>query len=292
MNKLSTIKDHNRKYERGLETFLLGVNSLSDRTSTEMKRLTGLSSRPRPIRGTTKTTTKKTTTKRTTTTTTKRQTTTKGNFIELDWVSLGAVNPIRDQGYCGSCWAFSAVTALEGAWFIKTGQLLNFSEQQLVDCSSSNYGCNGGWMSSAWDDLKTQGVKSQDCYPYTASDGVCDPSVGTIVANVTDYVILPFRDEAALTDAIKTIGPISVAMYASSPKFSSYKSGVYYDTSCGRKTLDHAVTAVGLGRLNGVEYYLIRNSWGTSWGMNGYFMIARNKNSHCGIADYPQYPVV
>ena len=127
----------------------------------------------------------------------------------------------------------------------------------------------------------------------TALDGVCKFSSTKVIATVSSYVSIPKGDETALANAILNKGPVAVAIYASSQAFSYYKSGVYYDpTGCDAKQADHAVTAVGYGTLNGLNYYIVRNSWGISWGMSGYVLMAKNKASHCQIADWAAYPVV
>merc|ERR1712243_30090 len=172
----------------------------------------------------------------------------------MDWRDMGYVTPVKDQGQCGSCWSFSSTGALEGQHFRATGNLVSLSEQNLVDCSK-NYGCNGGDMQLAYDYiLSNKGI---------------------------DTEVLPSGDEAALVDALASIGPIAIAIDASHMSFQFYSSGVYVENRCGNGDydLDHAVLAVGYGSENGSDYFLVKNSWGTSWGLKGYIKMARNKNN-------------
>jgi len=203
----------------------------------------------------------------------------------LDWRTKGAVTPVKDQGQCGSCWAFSTTGSVEGANQIKSGQLTSVSEQQLVDCAggSGNQGCNGGLMDDAFNYIiKNKGIGSEESYPYTARDGKCKqvPSVST----VSKFTDVKKNDEAGLLSAVN-IEPVSVAVDAQS--WSSYRKGVM-SGFCG-KSLDHGVLAVGYGTDGGQDYWLVKNSWGTSWGESGYIRLIRNKNE-CGIAEAASYP--
>jgi C1A family cysteine protease len=210
----------------------------------------------------------------------------------VDWVAKGAVTPVKDQGQCGSCWAFSATGSIEGAWFLSKGQLVSVAEQQLVDCAGSqgNQGCNGGLMDYAFQYvIKNKGIGSEASYKYTARDGSCKkvPSVVTI----SKFVDVAAGSEAALATAIQK-QPISIAIEADQSCFQFYHGGVLDDVSCGTN-LDHGVLAVGLGTdaASGKDYWRVKNSWGASWGDKGYISLVYGKNQ-CGLNQVNSYPVV
>jgi len=215
----------------------------------------------------------------------------------VDWVAAGKVNPIKDQGQCGSCWAFSAVAAIESAYVIENSgaSLISLAEQQLVDCSQSfgNQGCNGGLMDQAFEYVEKTPLVQESDYPYTAQDGTCNNGVvskdGTL--KVGGYTDVTPNDETQLQAAVAQ-QVVSVAVEADGLNWQFYSSGVMTGT-CGTN-LDHGVAAVGYGVSGSQAYWKVRNSWGTSWGMQGYVLLQRGatagKPGYCGIAMDPSYP--
>jgi len=212
--------------------------------------------------------------------------------LAVDWRTSGAVTGIKDQGQCGSCWSFSATGAIEGAKKIATGTLTSLSEQNLMDCSTSygNQACNGGLMTSAFKYVQAnKGIDTEQSYPYTAKTGTCHYSAANSGATITSYKTIASGSETALANAISN-QPIAVAIDASKNSFQLYKSGVYYEPTCSSSSLDHGVLAVGWGTST-ADYYIVKNSWGTSWGTAGYIQMARGRSNNCGIATQAAYPV-
>jgi len=267
-----------RAHNAGQRSYSMGVNEFADLTGDEFRRqMTGLQARDNSLLRTA------------------------NNFGPhkqvsdvagaVDWRAKGAVTPVKNQQQCGSCWAFAAVGAMEGAHAVETGDLLSLSEQQLVDCSGpqGNEGCNGGLMDAAFQFvISNKGITDSAAYPYTAQDGQCRPGQ-TAAATVSSFVNVAEGSEESLLQAL-ALGPVSVAIQASSQAFQFYLDGVLSDPSCGQQ-LDHGVLAVGYGTENGVDYYIVKNSWGKGWGEDGYIRLARGQNL-CGIASMASYPVV
>ncbi|CAL8102245.1 unnamed protein product [Orchesella dallaii] len=283
MHRLNVFRHNHRfiesKNREGL-TYRLAINHLADRTSDELKVLRGKlyskgynGGKPFP------------------------------EFTQkdvddlpesIDWRLYGAVTPVKDQSVCGSCWSFGTVGALEGAYFLKTGQLVRLSQQALVDCSwgYGNNGCDGGedFRSYQWV-MKHGGIPSEDSYgPYLGIDGYCHIQNVTATAKISGYVNVTSNDANSLKLAMKKHGPISVAIDASHKTFSFYANGVYYEPKCKNTEdgLDHAVLAVGYGTILGEKYWLVKNSWSTYWGNDGYVLMAQRDNN-CGVATSPTY---
>ncbi|XP_034104191.1 procathepsin L-like [Drosophila albomicans] len=275
------IDRHNKRYAAGEKTYKMGVNKFTDLTSKEFKRLmlTSLNtnhsqegfdyiynpsakdSLPRSI----------------------------------DWRTSGAVNPIKDQGRCGSCWAFSAIGSLESHYFIQKGKSVSLSEQNLVDCSRgypyNNNGCSGGLPISALNYVKDNGgIDTESSYPYEGRNDYCHFKRNNIGAEVSAVVKVESGNEEALASAVANKGPISVGVDAS--LFHLYEGGVFNEPLCTQQ-LNHGVVVIGYGTdPDEGDYWLVRNSWGENWGEKGYIRMARNRNNQCGIALYPVYPLV
>eukprot|EP00094_Tigriopus_californicus_P005518 TCALIF_05315-PC protein Name:"Similar to Cp1 Cathepsin L (Drosophila melanogaster)" AED:0.20 eAED:0.21 QI:41/0.45/0.33/1/0.54/0.5/12/28/835 len=214
---------------------------------------------------------------------------------EVDWRAKGAVTPIKDQGRCGSCWAFSATGSLEGQHFRKNGQAVSLSEQNLMDCSIpyGNIGCAGGLMDGAFKYIKENGgIDTEKAYPYEGALDDCRYQVKTKGASDMGFVDLPKGDEQKLKEAVATTGPVSVAVDASHETFQFYSHGVYDEPHCRPDAIDHGVVVVGYGSENGTDFWLVKNSWGTKWGDAGFIKMTRNKQNQCGIATKASYPLV
>lgn len=209
----------------------------------------------------------------------------------VDWVSAGAVTPVKNQGQCGSCWAFSTTGALEGLNWIhnKPATIASYSEQQLVDCSWAfgNQGCNGGLMQDAFKYVMKNGITTEANYPYVARDQACKSKSG--VFQIKSYKNVPKRSSAGLAQA-NQLQPVSISIDAEN--IMKYTSGIYSNPACG-ESLDHGVLLVGYTP----QYWHVKNSWGTSWGEQGYIRFSTDAvpdlvGGICGILLDASYPTI
>ena len=274
------VEEHNAEYARGRQSYTLAMNKFAAMTNAEFSTMM---LRPRSTRN---------------------ADSAKGVFNgtgavadSYDWRDVNnVVTPVKDQGQCGSCWAFSAVATMEGAYNYKSGSLNEFSEQELVDCTNSgHYTCNvGGEMSDGVDYIASSQsgyIYTETAYPYTATScsilkNCCSAESNTGVnTGITGHTAITSGDEDALKSAAGTYPVISVGIDASSTQFQLYSSGVYAPAGCSSSSLDHGVAVVGYDTMMvGGDYWIVKNSWGTGWGEDGYIYMARNDNNKCGIA--------
>jgi len=272
------VRQHNAEYEAGLHTYTMAVNEFADMTFTEFhSKMTGFVPREQTLL---------------------RELNTEGPHLDvaapaasIDWRQKNAVTPVKNQQQCGSCWAFSTTGSTEGAHAIKTGTLVSLSEQQLVDCSAAqgNQGCNGGMMDQGFQYIiSNHGITTEAGYPYTAKDGTCKKNQ-PVAATLSRFVDVKQGSETDLLSAVN-IGPVSIAIEADQQCFQFYSGGILSDPSCGTQ-LDHGVLVVGYGTEGGKDFWIVKNSWGASWGESGYIRLIRGKNE-CGVASMASYPVV
>ncbi|KAI5100940.1 cathepsin S,-like 1 isoform X2, partial [Silurus meridionalis] len=267
--KVLEVKKHNEEAAAGLHTFTTGLNHLSDMTAEEVNaKLNGLRMEnfsPQddddnftfPI-----------------------------NFPlppSVNWTEDGFVTPVQNQGNCNSCWAFSAVGALEAQMKKKKGVLVPLSVQQLVDCShlAGNRGCFGGLLTNAFHYIvNNEGISKESEYPYEDKEVFCRRAHN--YGHCKGYRVLPRYNEFELQKVVATIGPVAVGINANMTSFHHYKDGIYNETSCPSLPLNHAVLIVGYGKEDGRQYWLVKNSWSDNWGEGGYIRMLRNQNQ-CGI---------
>ncbi|XP_075994397.1 cathepsin K-like [Genypterus blacodes] len=272
------VQAHNQEAALGMHSFELGMNHLADMTSEEIvAKLTGLlvPSNPDP------------------------RSSTRGQNghvsampTGVDYRTKGMVTSVKDQGSCGSCWAFSSVGALEGQLAKKTGKLVDLSPQNLVDCVTENAGCGGGYMTSSFQYVEDNGgIDCEAAYPYVAEDQPCRYNSSAVAAECTGFVQIPTGSEEALKAAVFHEGPVAVGIDASLSSFHLYRRGVYNDANCNKDNINHAVLVVGYGRKNG-QHWIVKNSWSELWGEKGYIRIARNRGNRCGIASLASYPLM
>nr|6YCC_A Chain A, Ananain [Ananas comosus]6YCC_B Chain B, Ananain [Ananas comosus]6YCD_A Chain A, Ananain [Ananas comosus]6YCD_B Chain B, Ananain [Ananas comosus] len=210
----------------------------------------------------------------------------------IDWRDSGAVTSVKNQGRCGSCWAFASIATVESIYKIKRGNLVSLSEQQVLDCAVS-YGCKGGWINKAYSFIiSNKGVASAAIYPYKAAKGTCKTNGVPNSAYITRYTYVQRNNERNMMYAVSN-QPIAAALDASG-NFQHYKRGVFTGP-CGTR-LNHAIVIIGYGQdSSGKKFWIVRNSWGAGWGEGGYIRLARDVSSSfglCGIAMDPLYPTL
>jgi len=270
-NSLKFIEKHNSQHARGLKTFTVGINKFADLTNEEFVR---------DYIGYGFNVTQKTGIKAASKVSDDLPTT-------MDWRERGAVTGVKNQGQCGSCWAFSTTGVIEGANYLRNQKLVSLSEQNLVDCVTTNGGCMGGWPSKAlYYVQQNSGIDTEESYPYKTYQNYCSFNANNVGATVSNFGPVEQANEADLQDKVARYGPVSVVIDASKYSFQLYQSGVYYEPSCNPYYMEHAVLAVGYNSdvTVGMDYWIVKNSWGGDWGMNGYINMARNEQNNCGIA--------
>jgi len=216
---------------------------------------------------------------------------------EFDWRNYNAVTPVKNQGMCGSCWAFSVTGNIEGLYAKKYNRLLSFSEQELVDCDTMDEGCNGGLPENAYKAIeKLGGLETESAYPYDGHNDKCSFDRSKAAAQVKGFVELP-KNETEMAMWLVKNGPISIGINANAMQF--YMGGVSHPWKylCSKKNLDHGVLIVGYGlhtttiRHKVMPYWLVKNSWGPNWGEKGYYRVYRGENT-CGLAEMATSAVV
>lgn len=273
------VSENRIQYKEGKVSHLLGLNKFAGMTSEEFRGVMGLKAVPK-IKSDLKFI---------------------GNKIgvseDIDWVSKGFVLYVRDQKQSGTCWGHSTTACASSAFAITNGQMYDFSVQEIVDCVTSKYGyqsegTQGGIPSEALDFLVKNGAELTKDYPYTQRDGTCGKSKHTVVAKFSQYIEVESNSQDTLLEALNQ-QPISVAIHAEGT-VQLYTSGIIMEKDCQSDSLDHAVLLVGSGSENGTKYWKIQNSWGTSYGEEGYFRLQRSSGTGlgtCGITTEPIYIV-
>lgn len=216
--------------------------------------------------------------------------------LYINWVTLGAVIPIQDQGQCGSSPDFASTDSMTGAWQIAKNQLLTLATQQLVDCDTQSSGCNGGLMIYNFEYvIKAGGIMLSSDYPYTAQTGTCKFNKSKVAATISSYQVINQGDCAGMLQQLQK-GPIAIAMNASQSSFQMYSSGIYSDPKCSAQ-INHGASIVGYAndQPSNTPYYIMRNQWTTSWGINGYAWmnaVMMPTTGICGICQAAVRPIV
>jgi len=208
----------------------------------------------------------------------------------VDWRTRKppVVTPVKNQRQCGDCWAFSTTGNVEGQWALSGRPLVSLSEQQLCDCDTTDHGCDGGMMNNAMNYIiRNGGIDTEASYPYRAKQGACKFNKANIGAKISSFKMIP-HDPAQIAYYVANQGPVSIAVDATT--WQSYKSGII-KSNCG-KDLDHGVLLVGYGQQGSTPYWIVKNSWGTTWGQSGYILVSRGPGDMCGIDKFPITSIV
>jgi cathepsin L len=262
------------EFNRGRNSFTVELNKFASYTPAEYKSMLGYRPARKEVVGGS------------------RPEKTTGAPDAVDWRTSGAVNAIKDQGQCGSCWAFGVIQSCESINFIKSKVLYSFSESDLVDCCYLSMGCNGGnpVMAFFWIGVFQGGkFNLEKDYPYKPQSGSCKYDSSKAVGYISGWTQGTPVDEAELKENIANLGPACIAIDASQTSFQLYKTGIYTDGQCSSIMLDHAVGCIGYGAEGANLYWLVRNSWGVTWGEKGYIRIAREKGNMCGVSSEPTW---
>lgn len=215
--------------------------------------------------------------------------------VSLDWRKKGLVTSIKDQGICACSWAFSTTGSVEGAWAFNYTQV-SLSEQNLLDCSrlNGNFGCTSGSVLSSYKYIiQNQGIDTESSYPYEVSTSYnCRYSIRNRGATISNYGEITQGSESALQNALVYRGPISAKIDSNNLSFQLYNGGYYYEPKCSSTDLSHSVLVIGYDSSSSGEYWIVKNSWGTSWGESGYINMAKNQNNNCGIATQSYFPII
>lgn len=279
------IAEHNRRHARGKVGYKRIVNTFADMLPEETKRTTAArrlslsSQRNKQVH--------KSTSSRVFNTSLLPE--------NIDWRDKGAVTPVKTQGPCLATWAFSAAGAVESHHFIRTGQLVELSEQNLIDCSQDfgNLGCEGGRTDQAFEYIiQNKGIDLEELYPYVSKTMPCSFNKGAVGATLSGYHTIPQMSEEQLQIAVATMGPVAVVIDAAHDDFFQYHQGIYDNPFCSSTDVNYGLLVVGYGTSNGKDYWICKNSMGPDWGEHGYIRMARNKESQCGIATSATYPQV
>lgn len=211
----------------------------------------------------------------------------------IDWRDYGCVTRVKDQGQCDASWAFSATGSLEGQHCLEYGVLVNLSAQNLLDCSSIINDCDGGYVDFAFSYIISNGgIDTERSYPYEGVEDICRFDPFNIGATEYSYTAI-YGSEDSLELAVGIVGPVSVNIDASQPSFQLYESGVYDEEDCSTWYVNHALVVVGYDTdMWDGDYWIVKNSWGTDWGQDGYIWMSKDKDNQCGIASEAYVPLV